>query len=120
MKKHLINSIGILALVIIVQACGSTKNMGNTATTAAVPAEAVSYKIQIQPIIENNCAVQGCHVQGFEGADFTFYEDLKKHADKGRIKRMVVENKTMPPDKPLSAAECKLIDNWLKQGSKNN
>ena len=106
-----------LALCLFVAACSTTKK---TTTAPIVSGPAVSYKQSIWPIIENKCAVSGCHVQGFEGGDFTIFEAVKKEVDKGRFKRLVIENKSMPPEKPLESSELKLIEAWLQQGGNNN
>ena len=106
-----------LALCLFVIACGTSKKTVNN-TTAPLPE--VSYKKSILPIIESKCAVSGCHIQGFHEGDFTIFEDLKKQVDRGKVKRLVIENKSMPPDQPLDNKEIKLIDAWLKQGGNNN
>jgi hypothetical protein len=106
-----------LALCLFVVACNSGKKV-TTETTVALPE--VSYKKSILPIIESKCAVSGCHIQGFHEGDFTIFEDLKKQADRGKLRRLVIENKSMPPDQPLESNEIKLIDAWLKQGGNNN
>ena len=45
---------------------------------------------------------------------------LKREADEGAIKNLVVVKKKMPPNKPLSDSDIKLIDCWLKDGGKEN
>jgi hypothetical protein len=106
-----------LALCLFVVACGSSKKTVKD-TTVALPE--VSYKKNILPIIESKCAVSGCHIQGFHEGDFTIFEELKKQVDKGKVRRLVIDNKSMPPEQPLDSKEIKLIDAWLKQGGNNN
>jgi hypothetical protein len=106
-----------LALCLFIAACSSSKKT-TTETKVAVPE--VSYKKSILPIIESKCAVSGCHIQGFHEGDFTIFEDLKKQVDRGKFRRLVIENKSMPPDAPLDSKEIKLIDAWLMQGGNNN
>ena len=48
------------------------------------------------------------------------FENLKREADEGAIKNLVVVKKKMPPNKPLSDSDIKLIDCWLKDGGKEN
>jgi hypothetical protein len=108
----------ILALSLCVMACGSSKKATTATETNEVPL--VSYKKNIMPLIEAKCAVSGCHIQGFHEGDFTIFEELKKQADRGKLRRLVIENKSMPPDQPLDAKEIKLIDAWIKQGANNN
>jgi len=106
-----------LALCLVMAACGTSKK---TTNESAVVQPEVSYKKSILPIIESKCAVSGCHIQGFHEGDFTIFEEIKKQVDKGKFRRLVIENKSMPPDQPLDSKEIKLIDAWLKQGGNNN
>jgi hypothetical protein len=106
-----------VALCLFMAACGTSKTTQNS---AVVVGPEVSYKKSILPIIESKCAVSGCHIQGFHEGDFTLYEEVKKQVDRGKFKRLVVENKSMPPDEPLPSHELKLIEAWLQQGGKNN
>ena len=107
-----------LALCLFIAACGTSKKTQTAPVVLAAPE--VSYKKSILPIIERKCAVEGCHIQGFHEGDFTLFEDVKKQVDKGRFKRLVIENKSMPPDQPLEHSELKLIEAWLQQGGNNN
>lgn len=106
-----------LALCLVIAACGTSKKTQNTAVVAGPE---VSYKKSILPIIESKCAVSGCHIQGFHEGDFTIFEEVKKQVDRGKFKRLVIENKSMPPDQPLDSKDLKLIEAWLQQGGKNN
>ncbi len=108
----------ILALCLVIAACNSNKKLGDANDNNNMPL--VSYKKSIMPIVEAKCAVSGCHIQGFHEGDFTIFEELKKQADRGKIRRLVIDNRSMPPDQPLDAKEIKLIDTWLKQGANNN
>ena len=111
------NRIIFMALCLFIASCSSLKK---TEPSKAVNSPEVSYKKSILPIIESKCAISDCHIQGFHEGDFTIFEELKKQADRGKLRRLVIENKSMPPDKPLDSKEIRLIDDWLKQGAKNN
>ncbi|MFZ1143173.1 MAG: tetratricopeptide repeat protein [Candidatus Sulfotelmatobacter sp.] len=93
-------------------------------SSAAVPAEQVTFNRDIAPIIFRSCAT--CHRPG-EAAPFSLlnYSDIKKHA------RQIVDvtgSRTMPPWLPepqklkfadelrLSDAEINLIHRWVEQG----
>lgn len=94
--------------------CG-TQLDPKTDTTAA-PAK-VSFKNEIKPIIDVNCAVSGCHVSTFSGFDFTTTADIKTNADNGKIKDQVVVKKTMPKGGSLKQSEIDLIEKWLDEGA---
>jgi len=107
-----------LALCLFSVACNTSKKTAAVKESNDMPL--VSYKNSIMPIVEAKCAVSGCHIQGFHEGDFTIFEELKKQADRGKLRRLVIDNRSMPPDQPLDAKEIKLIDAWLKQGANNN
>jgi hypothetical protein len=109
-----------LALCLFIAACGTSKKTTTATTETKAPMNEISYKKYIWPIIESKCAVSGCHIQGFYEGDFTIFEQLKKFVDSGKLRRMVIDNKVMPPEQPLDAMDIKLIDTWLKQGGNNN
>lgn len=107
----------VLALSLFIGACKVSKPVEQkTNLTEAT----VSYKKSILPIIESKCSISGCHIQGFHEGDFTIFEEVKKQVDRGKFRRLVIDNKSMPPDEPLNANDIKLIDTWLKQGGNNN
>lgn len=82
----------------------------------------VSYSEDIKPMIDQSCAIAGCHVSGFWKGDYTSFEDVKKHADKGSMFRKVVQNKTMPKGDggDLTQAQIDLFHCWLDQGALEN
>ncbi|HRG58132.1 MAG TPA: hypothetical protein PK323_04195 [Bacteroidia bacterium] len=106
-----------LALSLFIGACKVSKPTEQNANTTEAE---VSYKKSILPIIESKCSISGCHVQGFYEGDFTLFEEVKKQVDRGKFRRLVIDNKSMPPDEPLNPKDIKLIDTWLKQGGNNN
>ena len=45
------------------------------------------------------------------------FEELKKQVDKGKVRRLVIDNKSMPPEQPLDSKEIKLIEKFLSLGA---
>lgn len=81
----------------------------------------VSYRNEIQPIINNNCAIAGCHVQGGTGVGlYENYTQTKASVDKGTFFERVVVQKTMPPSEPLSQCQIDHIKQWVNNGAPNN
>ena len=79
-----------------------------------------SYKKNIKPIIDFNCAISGCHVSGAFMGDYTTYAGLKAKADNGKLKLLVVDNNTMPLNSSLTSEQIGLIKCWIENGAKNN
>ncbi len=88
-------------------------------------ADTVSYASDIKPIIDNACAVAGCHVAGFANGAYEDYAGLKASADNGSLRVQVVSTKVMPLENPngpstLTDAEIELFDCWIADGAPDN
>lgn len=77
----------------------------------------VSWNNEIKSIIENNCAVSGCHVSGAQNPNFSAFTNVKNNA--ARIKTRT-GNKSMPPNKSLTQTEIDKIACWVDDGAKEN
>ncbi len=83
----------------------------------------VSFKNDIEPIIENNCAISGCHVAGGNaGGIYNNYTRIKAKVDNGSMRERVVVQQNMPPPDKGSITDCQIdkIDSWIDQGAPNN
>ena len=80
-------------------------------------ATAVVFTNQVQPIIQANCAVSGCHISGGMPPELTSYEKVKARA---QDVRNLTHSRQMPPpysSRALTTEEIALIDCWVKQGA---
>lgn len=110
-----------------------------TATPAFAKEEPISFAEDVQPILQQRCAM--CHQTGAEGFvksgfDLTSYEGLMKGTKHGAMitpgdpvtsnLMVLIEGKAdkslqMPHGKKkLSSCDRDLIRKWIKQGAKNN
>lgn len=108
-------------------------------SSEAGAAEEVSYKLDVQPIIESRCSE--CHAPGGtgyqqSGLDLTSYEGLMKGTKHGPIVipgepftsnlNVLIEGRASPElqmphhQRPLLKAQQRIIADWVKQGAKNN
>lgn len=74
----------------------------------------------IQPIIQQNCAVAGCHVAGTGRADFTIKENILQYASTIMAN---TQSGFMPPSgsgQSISASQKELIYCWVNKGAKDN
>ncbi len=76
----------------------------------------VSYAASVKAIIENNCAVSGCH-NGSISPNLTTFASIQSKAD--RIKTRT-GNKSMPQGSSLSQSEIDLIACWVEDGARDN
>lgn len=84
----------------------------------------VGYAEDILPIVQDNCALSGCHVAGGSGTgNFTTYAALKAQVDNGRLLPSINQESNavaMPPDGRLSDCEITKITLWVQQGAPQN
>ena len=84
------------------------------------PDEGISYTQTIEPIIETNCAVSGCHVTGQQRPTLETYEQIAANADRITFR---TSNGTMPPSssgKVLTQSEIDAINCWVDDGAQEN
>lgn len=123
-KKIVYLGIGILNLALL-NACGTSKK----AETASAPLDCnsvkeISYKTDILPILEPNCASNGCHNDKSRKHNISVLnlEDVKKAATKGELLGTIKHEKgypKMPMFKPkLKVEEIQKIECWVKNGMK--
>ena len=79
-----------------------------------------TYSASVKPLVEANCLSSGCHDANSSNGDFTTYDGLKSVADKGALKSRVVDQKNMPPSKPLSQDDINKVKCWIESGSPKN
>lgn len=81
----------------------------------------VSFSEDIMPLIQTECAISGCHVQG-GGTPVIYdnYQNVKAKVDDGTLKDRVLVRRDMPPSGPLSSCQIAYIEEWINQGAPNN
>lgn len=81
----------------------------------------VSFTKDIQPLIQTECAIYGCHIQGGAGYGvFENYQNIKAKVDNGSLRSRVIVQKDMPPSNPLSECQIAHIEAWINEGALNN
>ncbi len=86
--------------------------------------DSYSFSVNIRPIIENKCAISGCHNGDLgQGLNWTFFQSFHERAESGLVKYRVT-HRIMPPDYspagPLSQEQINAIACWTDQGSLDN
>ena len=101
--------------------CGCRHDKVSLSNIVVICDSTITYSGVISPIIQNNCAVSGCHVSGGTAiGDYTVFAEIKMAADSGKLKDRTIILKNMPPSSPLSDTDLGKIQCWLNAGAPNN
>ncbi|MCB0698875.1 MAG: hypothetical protein KDC11_03465 [Chitinophagaceae bacterium] len=116
MKEHI--KILIIGIFVVIASCNKREPEPTPTQTVCDP----TYNAQIKPIIDNKCALSGCHDVNTTVADFTKYSELKSRADDSKLRQYVLEQRIMPPTTTtqLTQEEEDLFKCWLDNGAKEN
>ncbi|MDC1221193.1 cytochrome c [Salibacteraceae bacterium] len=87
------------------------------ATTTQDSTTIPSFSLEIQPIIDANCATSGCHASGAQFPPLTNYTEIKDRSD--RVKATTGSG-SMPKVGSLTTAQIETIANWVDGGAPNN
>lgn len=80
----------------------------------------VSLSAEIMPLLQSNCAIDGCHTAGTGLPDFMVKENVLEYA--AEIKRRTADGSMPPPYSgiALTSDEINKISCWVDQGKKDN
>lgn len=117
----------LLAFVVFQNSCIKDQGELPQAKKVNVCTVAVSYSVDIVPIMTNNCSTKGCHTSTGTGkGDFTNYAGVASKADapvgNGSIRARALNGNPswMPTGGPIADSLRQKIDCWLQQGAQNN
>ncbi|SKB62164.1 hypothetical protein SAMN05660841_01559 [Sphingobacterium nematocida] len=116
MKSTIVNSLGLLTLVILLITGCSKKQADEPKpeepTPTTVTVDNVSYNNYVKVLFENKC--NSCHASGGAGSGkwtFSGYTSVKSNAAK--IANVLLVTKVMPMNGSLSAKEIELLNAWF-------
>ena len=83
----------------------------------------MSFQAHVWPIMNSTC--RGCHSGGAPsgGIRITDYDDVKNLVDNGKLDGTINHKagyKPMPPEGQLNECALGQVNNWIKEGAKNN
>jgi hypothetical protein len=122
-KSSLVLLVTLVATLIIAFSCASDSEDQVPApppASTACEGSTASLDNDILPILQQNCAVSGCHVSGTGRANFTNKATVIQFASQIRTN---TQAGVMPPSssgKSLTEAEKALISCWVTNGAKDN
>ncbi|MEI8136238.1 MAG: hypothetical protein WCH21_02825 [Bacteroidota bacterium] len=112
--------------VIVVLIIGCNNKIGKlipiTPPVVVSVADTIKFNKHIKPIINNNCAISGCHIFGFSNGDYTTYAGLNAKIVSGKFKLRAYDANPgpMPPSGKLPQAQLDSIKIWLDRGAPND
>lgn len=77
--------------------------------------DSLTYNDDIKVLINNNCAVSGCHVAGAQTPSLTTYSEV--NANLNGIQQRAIVQGDMPPAGPLSSCDKKRLEQWIADGA---
>ena len=77
----------------------------------------ISFSAEIQPIIENSCALDGCHDGSSDLPNFNIFSNFQSRAENAKSR---TQSGDMPRTGSLTAAEIAKIACWVDDGAKDN
>lgn len=115
MKKLLV----LLGAVFFVASCKSDKIQPIESDCPDV----ISFSSQIEPLIQQNCSVSGCHASGFVSPSLTSHSEISANADDilTRIQLDPTNSQLMPSGGPkLADSLIQQFNCWVSQGKLDN
>ncbi|MEB2773732.1 2-polyprenyl-6-methoxyphenol hydroxylase [Algoriphagus sp. D3-2-R+10] len=122
-QKHqwaILASITALLLISISCSSESEDQLPTPPTSDRCEDSNASLSTDIIPILQQNCAISGCHVAGTGRADFTVDDNIIQFASQIRTN---TQSGIMPPStsgKTLTTEQKELIFCWVSGGAKDN
>ncbi|MEM9819713.1 MAG: hypothetical protein AAF985_01520 [Bacteroidota bacterium] len=118
--KKLNSWTGLLMLLFLLLLACTNDKLPEPQTGGCDPA--LVYDGAIKPIINNSCALSGCHdASGGGPGNFLTYEGMLGSLNNGAIETRVVVQRDMPiPPGELSAEDLETIRCWLDAGFPEN
>lgn len=118
MSKKVIK-LAVAILSIILHSCASDTVEDYYDTVDCATAN-VSFSETIQPIINANCAVSGCHVTGTGLPSWESYDNISNNAVNIARRTALGEMPPVGSGKSLTSEEVELIQCWVNSGAENN
>jgi hypothetical protein len=118
MKKHFI--VAVVSIGIVVSCTKSTENSNSNDNNNNMNCTGTkSFASDVSPIIQNVCAVSGCHNTGSTNGPgpLTSYQQVSN--SKTSIRSAIISG-IMPKNRTLSADQKNAIICWIDQGANNN
>lgn len=126
--KRLIKYTGLLLFIGFgLTGCYKDVILPDVAVDPDGPPQAVSYKLDVAPLLNTKCAISGCHVAGAHKPDLAFTNSYQSIVNGGFV------NTTIPKESIIykyingemkeyipSAVDRQKVYDWIRTGALNN
>ncbi|MEB2782544.1 2-polyprenyl-6-methoxyphenol hydroxylase [Algoriphagus persicinus] len=121
-QKHYLAILASITAFLLISISCSSESEDRLPPPSSVRCEDsnASLSADIVPILQQNCAVSGCHVDGTGRADFTVKDNILQFSSQIRAN---TQSGIMPPassGRSLSSEQKELIYCWVTAGAKDN
>ncbi|MFY7670340.1 hypothetical protein ACOSP6_04575 [Tenacibaculum sp. MEBiC06402] len=112
-----------LVLASILAVSCSSSEVSNDDPVVIDPTQKITYEKDVKNIINNSCAVSGCHTGSNPpaGVLLNTYNQVRSQAENGNlIGRINSSSNPMPPSGQLPSSTRSIIDQWKADGFLEN
>ena len=126
MKRRTVPQImsAAFAVLLIINYSCADHNFGAPFFVDCNGVEAVSYAADVAPIIEQNCAISGCHDGTTDLPNWTDLSNLQNTDYNKEIQRRITlpltDGDKMPAEGSITQEEREAIYCWISQGAQDN
>jgi len=121
--KNVIQPLCVFLITVFVLGACVNHDIDAPVIVSCADETAISFEINVRPIINSNCAISGCHNGDLDNnLNWTILKNFQDHA--GEIKRRITlplsDSDKMPRVGKLTYDQIKVISCWVEQGAKDN
>jgi hypothetical protein len=113
----------VFLIVVIAFATESCVSHDFPTYTPCEEAAVVSFQLDVKPIVESKCAIDGCHNGTTDLPNWNEFATFQDHSRNGSVKDFVI-HRIMPhsssPQGPLSQEQINTIACWIDHGALDN
>ena len=108
-----------LTCMIVLNACSKNGDGGGNTQIDCTNNTSKSFAANVSPIIQNNCAIAGCHATGSSNGPGALTNYTQISSNSFAIRAAVLSG-TMPKNSSLTSAQKASIVCWIDAGALNN
>lgn len=113
MKNRFFFLLAVLTLLVVA-------GCSNDSFTPECDGGTPTYDGEMKTLIDQNCAISGCHGAGSSRGDYTSFAGLLPDLNNGKFTREVLTDQSMPRGGSLTQVELNSVQCWADNGFAEN